>query len=98
MTVTTKNNKVSKVLCEEANFLKQHGRTPQEKNETTLQSFYSAQTSGSQLTMDQSFVSSGTLKAEIIWVLKSVVINLLYMFTEIFSIILLNSDITKGIL
>lgn len=48
--------------------------------------------------MDQSFVSSGTLKAEIIWVLKSVVINLLYMFTEIFSIILLNSDITKGIL
>lgn len=83
-----------------ANFFKPHGITPKEKNQTTLQSVQSAQYFGSQKTIDQSLTSSGTLKADIIWVLKSVVSGFSYRscheLTEVFSIMFSDSDIPKG--
>ena len=83
-------NKISK-------FFKPHGSTPKEKNRTTVQS---AQTFGCQQTISQLFVSSGIYKADIMWVLKSVVSGFSYRsfeeLTDVFSIMFSDSDTVKG--
>lgn len=101
--LTDHNNgkKYKDAMSKVAIFFKPHGSTPKEKNQTTIQPFQSAQIFGSHKTIDQSFTSSGILKAEIIWVLKSVVRGFsygsCYELTDIFSIMYSDNDIAKGI-